>query len=301
MNDLAPKRYVCHSCGHVHRQWVARCAACQRFGVELHVETTPPPAPPPLAPFTTPHLVTVTEQHTTEMPSSTTLPIPISDVPEADHPRDETGIAPLDAVLGGGLVIGSVVVLGAEPGTGKSSLSFQMLSSLGIRCLYATGEETVQQAALNARRVGAASSEVMIVAETDLDTVLKHARDVRARVLAIDSIQTLVATDLDSGPGSPGQVRACANRLVQFAKTTDTTVWIIGHVTNDGVLAGPKTLKHLVDVVLDLEAGAGLGGNERILRSAGKNRFGPTNVVGRFELTPGGLVPIDGDGWDQPL
>ncbi len=206
--------------------------------------------------------------------------------------REKTGLAPFDDVLGGGLVLGSVVVLGAEPGIGKSSVVMQAVAGLGMRCLYSSGEESVPQAAARARRIDADSRHVYIVAETDLDTVLGHAEAIRAEVLVIDSIQTLTCSDLGGSAGSPGQVRECASRLVQFAKATDTIVILIGHVTNDGSLAGPKTLKHLVDVVLELDAGCRRLGAERILRCAGKNRFGAANVLGYLEITREGLVPL---------
>lgn len=229
------------------------------------------------------------------------VPIPISDVPEEDLPRDLTGLAPLDAVLGGGLVVGSAVVLSSEPGAGKSTLTMQVLFGLGLRALYASGEESVPQCAARARRLGAASKKTLIVAETDVDVIIEHARRARAQIVVVDSIQTVVCAKHNGDPGSPSQVKGATSRLVQFAKSTGTTMWIIGHVTNDGALAGPKTLKHLVDVVLELEGGARFNGNERILRCGSKNRFGAANVVGHFEIGPGGLVAADGDGWDEQL
>jgi DNA repair protein RadA/Sms len=225
-------------------------------------------------------------------PSS--IPIALSEVPEQSFVREKTGMSPLDEVLGGGIVAGCVVVLGAEPGLGKSSLVMQAMAGLEHRVLYASGEESIGQCAERARRLGAASPKIYIVAETDVDVVTRHALECRAETLVIDSIQTLVCTELGGGAGSPAQVRECSNRLVQFAKSTDTSVWVIGHVTNDGTLAGPKTLKHLVDVVLEMEAGPRFGGNERVLRCPTKNRFGATNVVGHFELTAQGLVARTG-------
>lgn len=229
------------------------------------------------------------------VPSS--VPVPLSDVAEDELPRDSTGLAPLDAVLGGGLVPGSVISLSGPAGCGKSTLTMQMLAGLNLRALLATGEETIAQASVRARRIGAAPKKVLIVAETDLKSVLVHARKTRAQVLMIDSIQTLVCSDVKSEAGSPAQVRTCTNRLVKFAKETETSVIITVHMTNDDRMAGPSTLKHLVDIVLELELGARFEGNERQLKCIGKNRCGPSNVVGYFELTVDGLVPVDPDGW----
>jgi len=229
--------------------------------------------------------------------------------------RVESGIGELDRVLGGGLVAGSMVLLGGDPGVGKSTLLIQALAGLatsampldelarvrpadgaarslastrGIGVLYATGEESVAQTAMRARRVGAARESIAIVAETDVQKILAHAHAMRPAVLAVDSIQTVFTPMLDSIPGSLAQVRECAGRLTQFAKTTGTPTVVVGHVTKDGGLAGPKTLEHLVDVVLQLE---GDGGPYRILR-AHKNRFGSTQEIGVFEMRGAGMAEV---------
>lgn len=235
---------------------------------------------------------------TTSISSSTSEPISLADVAEEDLPRDSTQLAPLDAVLGGGLVVGSAIVLWGDAGTGKSSLVMQMLAGLDLTALIATGEESVQQAGSRARRLGVAARKVLIVAETDLDVVLAHARKARCQILHVDSIQTLTCAAIGGSAGSQSQVKECTRRLVKFAKDSGISVIVTAHATSDGSLAGPTTLKHLVDVVLELEVGPGCGGNERVLR-ASKNRFGSTAVVGRFELTGDGHVPMDGDGWDD--
>lgn len=231
-------------------------------------------------------------------------PISLADVDEEDLPRDSTGLAPMDAVLGGGLVVGSAIVLWGEAGTGKSSLVMQMLAGLcrqtGMRALIATGEESVQQAAARAHRLDAAVRNISIVAETDLDAVLAHAIKTRCKILHVDSMQTLVCASLGSAAGSLSQIKECTRQIVKFGKAHDVSVIVTAHATSDGTIAGPTTLKHLVDIVLELEVGAGCGGNERILR-ASKNRFASAAVVGRFELTGDGHVPIDGDGWDEKL
>lgn len=230
----------------------------------------------------------------------TSVPVSLADIAEEDLPRDSTGLAPLDVVLGGGLVPGAFIALAGAPGLGKSTLTMQMLAGLDLRALIATGEESVGQAGQRARRIGAVPRNVLIVAETDLDAVLVHTRKTRAQVLMIDSIQTLVLASVNSSAGSPAQVRACTHRLMKFAKATETSVIVTVHLTNDDRIAGPSALKHFVDVVLELESGARFEGTERILRCH-KNRYGPSNVVGHFQLTGDGLVPVDADGWNEEL
>ena len=331
MSDAAPSRlYVCLGCKRV-QAWDARCAGCFSLKGLVMVDALAPAAP--LTPFTSaPAADPVTDPETSpsedplpeparlrlvlarapdpdlEDPAeeladvlAAAVPIPLSDVPETSFVRDLTGLAPLDHVLGGGLVVASVVLLASPPGVGKTSLTLQMLDGLGHRCLYATGEETQEQIAATARRIGAASSKIYVIVERSLHRIFAHARAIRAQTIAIDSIQKMLCEDLDSRAGTPAQLKECATRLVQYAKTTGTSLWLIGHVTSDGGIAGPKTIEHDVDVVLELELGPGMEGNERLLRCAGKNRFGPTNVVGRFDLTAKGFVAIDGDGWDEKL
>ena len=260
--------------------------------------TAPVPDPDPAPVPSGPRLVIARDPDPAE--DGEIVPIPLSDVPETTFVRDLTGLAPLDHVLGGGLVEASVVLLAALPGTGKSSLSLQMLNGLGHRCLYVTGEETTEQIAATARRVGAASSRVFGIVESRLSKIFEHARRIRAQTIAIDSIQKMRCEDVESRAGTPAQLKECTARLVQYAKTSRTALWLIGHVTTDGSIAGPKTIEHDVDVVLELEQGPALEGRECILRCS-KNRFGPSNVQGRFERTDEGLVPIDGDGWNEPL
>lgn len=228
-------------------------------------------------------------------------PVPITEITEASFVRDSTGLPPLDHVLGGGLVVASVVLLASPPGIGKTSLSLQMLNGLGHRCLYVTGEETREQIAGTARRIGALTPRLFVLCERDLATIFAHARSMRAQTIAIDSIQKMICEDVTGRAGSPGQLKECTARLVHYAKKNDTALWLIGHVTSDGDVAGPKTIEHDVDVVLELSQGAKFEGNERVLSCSSKNRFGPTNVVGRFELTAKGFVSVDADGWNEEL
>lgn len=228
-------------------------------------------------------------------------PVLLSEVSEAQLKRDSTGLLPLDHVLGGGLVRASVVLLASPPGIGKTTLSLQMLDGLCHQALYVTGEETEGQVATTARRIGVALNRIYVYAERDLESIFAHARALRVQTIAIDSIQKMACADVNGRAGAVAQLKECTARLVQYAKETDTALWLIGHVTSDGDIQGPKTIEHDVDVVLELDRGPKFEGNERILNCFSKNRFGPTNVVGRFELTPKGFVSVDADGWDEKL
>lgn len=316
------RRFICRACGRAHAAWAARCSSCHSLE-GLVVATEPqqqqivpaapePPASETLSPESTrPRLMIArapSPQPDLEDPAeeladvvSSSAPIPLSEVAETTFVRDSTGLPPLDHVLGGGLVVASVVLLAALPGCGKTSLTLQMLDGLGHRCLYVTGEETREQIAATARRIGAASSKIYVIVERNLGKIFAHARAIRAQTIAIDSIQKMLCEDIDSRPGTTTQLKECTTRLVQYAKMTGTALWLIGHVTSDGAIAGPKTIEHDVDVVLELEQGTALEGSERILRVSSKNRFGPSNVVGRFELTAKGFVCVDGDGWNEEL
>ncbi len=268
-------QYRCEACGHLEVKWLGRCPACQAWSTLI--EETESAAPP------RPSAAGVADG---------AAPVSIADVRElgaAD--RLQTGIGELDRVLGGGFVAGCLVLLGGDPGVGKSTLLVQALAGLAQAAgsvLYATGEESVAQTAMRARRVDAAHGGLSVVAETDVEKILAHAKTAQPGVLAIDSIQTVYTPMLDSIPGSLAQVRECASRLMQFAKTTGIPTVIVGHVTKDGALAGPKTLEHLVDVVLQLE---GDGGPYRILR-AHKNRFGSTQEIGVFEMRGAGMAEV---------
>jgi DNA repair protein RadA/Sms len=188
-----------------------------------------------------------------------------------------------------------MVLLGGDPGIGKSTLLIQMMASIPCdRLLYATGEETIGQAAIRAHRVGSAYERIQIVPETDVDLIIEHARAISAQILAVDSIQTMRTAGLPSAPGTVTQVRECTARLMRFAKDTHTTTILVGHVNKDGGLAGPETLQHLVDVILQFEPDPEFPAI-RILRVMGKNRFGGTTETGSFEMTSEGLRSISPD------
>jgi DNA repair protein RadA/Sms len=298
VKPLKPRSiHRCQACGHVEQKWLGRCPACKEWSSLVEeVDSSGHHAPRPSSSG-------VADGH---------APISIADVRELSAAdRLSSGIGELDRVLGGGLVAGSLVLLGGDPGVGKSTLLVQALAGLCARSsgrvLYATGEESVAQTALRARRVGVVDDRLSVVAETDVERILAHAtalqpaNDLRTAsggaarpgspglaVLAVDSIQTVYTPLLDSIPGSLAQVRECASRLMQFAKTSGIPTILVGHVTKDGGLAGPKTLEHLVDVVLQLE---GDGGPYRVLR-AHKNRFGSTQELGVFEMRGAGMAEV---------
>ncbi len=224
-------------------------------------------------------------------------PIRIDQVEAIDHQsRLSCGIEEVDRVLGGGLVTGAFVLLGGDPGVGKSTLLLQLLKGVCDRVadqkgtvLYVSGEESVNQTALRARRIDAVAPELVLLAETNLERILTQAAKLKPAVLALDSIQTLYSDALDSIPGSVGQVRECAGRLMGYAKRSGVPTILVGHVTKGGQIAGPKTLEHVVDAVVYFE---GEGGSPyRILR-AHKNRFGSTQEMGVFEMRSGGLQQV---------
>jgi DNA repair protein RadA/Sms len=210
--------------------------------------------------------------------------------PEA-RPRAPTGIGELDRVLGGGLVQGSVVLIGGDPGIGKSTLLLQACASLGAGqpVLYVTGEESPRQVSLRARRLGLDGQGVRLLAETGVERILAAAAAERPEVLVIDSVQTLFTELLQSAPGSVSQVRETAAQLVRWAKQTDTAIFLVGHVTKEGALAGPRVLEHMVDTVLYFEGET--GGPFRLVRSV-KNRFGAVNELGVFAMTDHGLREV---------
>jgi DNA repair protein RadA/Sms len=260
--------HVCSECGTSSGRWLGRCPGCGRFGTMV-AETPAPRAPAVGAPR---------------------APLRLVDVVVAKAERISTGVPELDRVLGGGLVPASLVLLGGEPGIGKSTL---LLSALGAvsrerRALLVTGEESVAQVKLRAARLGGCD-RVEILAETELETVCLTLDAERPAVAVIDSVQTLWSQEVGSAPGSVAQVREAAGRLLRVAKESGVATFLVGHVTKDGTVAGPRVLEHLVDCVLQFEGDRYHA--HRILRAV-KNRFGSTNELGVFEMTGGGLVGV---------
>jgi DNA repair protein RadA/Sms len=270
----------CEACGHLESKWLGRCPACGEWNTLIEeIVTTARGLSAPL----TAH----------GLPGAGGRPVSVDSVESlAQTPRMACGIGELDRVLGGGLVPGSLVLLGGDPGIGKSTLLLQALEGLAAAprtILYVSGEESVAQTALRARRLAVRSKSLLLYSETNLERILAEIDQCRPAVLAIDSVQTLYTEALDSIPGSLAQVRECAGRLMAFAKTRGVPVILVGHVTKDGAIAGPKTLEHVVDTVLQFE---GEGAQTyRVLRAL-KNRFGATSEIGVFEMNQGGLAEV---------
>lgn len=237
----------------------------------------------------------VQERSSPRSPSrpSGTAPVPVTQIAGVEEgERLPTGLEELDRVLGGGALRGSVNLIGGEPGIGKSTLMLQLsagLAKLGESVLYATAEESPEQVAGRARRTGSVHPSISILPASDLDLVLHHVQSGSCTAVVVDSIQTLYSPELGSAPGSVSQVRHCTSELIRECKPRGVTVFIVGHVTKAGSLAGPKVLEHLVDAVIYFEGGGDRA--YRLLRAA-KNRFGSTNELGVFEMTSGGLVGV---------
>jgi DNA repair protein RadA/Sms len=219
-------------------------------------------------------------------------PLSMEDIPAEEGERIVTGIAEIDRVLGGGIVGGSAILVGGEPGIGKSTLLLQMMHKLaekGLMVLYVSGEESAQQIKLRSIRIGASAKDLLVLVEISLEKILEHIKSVNPAIVVVDSIQTVYSADLMSAPGSVGQVREASSRLILFSKKHGIPVFLIGHVTKDGSIAGPKVLEHMVDTVLYFEGDSGHA--YRIIRSM-KNRFGPANEIGVFEMQDKGLREV---------
>lgn len=220
------------------------------------------------------------------------VPTRLRDVQTARTARISSSIGELDFVLGGGIVPGSMILVGGEPGIGKSTLLLQVAAALttkGISVLYVSGEESALQVKLRAERLGE-GDEVQILCETSLESILESASATRPAIMVVDSIQTVATEELEGAPGNVGQVRECAARLMRFAKSSGCAVVVVGHVTKGGGIAGPKTLEHIVDTVLYFEGES--SGDHRVLRAT-KNRFGSVDEIGVFRMTESGLIGVD--------
>ncbi len=272
--SAARSAFRCSECGWTAVKWVGRCGECQAWG---SVEAAGGGGP---------------RLRQVSAGPVTSAALPIGDVDVAAATARSTGVPELDRVLGGGLVPGAVVLLAGEPGVGKSTLLLEVAAQAGRtghRSLYVTGEESVAQVRLRAGRIGAVDPALYLAAETDLGAVLGHVDAVAPDLLVVDSVQTISSSECDGGPGGVTQVRAVADALIHVAKTRGVATILVGHVTKDGSIAGPRVLEHLVDVVLQFE---GERHSRLRLVRATKNRYGPSDEVGCFDLDDGGITGL---------
>ena len=267
--------YSCSACGAQSPKWVGQCPDCSAWNTLVEVVAAAPAAGGGRG----------------YAGAASGAVHALGSVRAGREVRTGTGIGELDRVLGGGLVAGSVILLGGDPGIGKSTLLLQTLAALTGRLgvLYVTGEESPEQVAMRARRLGLAADDLSLLAETRVEAVLEAAARERPRVLVVDSIQTVFTGELQSAPGSVAQVRESAAQLVRFAKQSQTALFLVGHVTKEGTLAGPRVLEHMVDTVLYFEGDP--GGRYRVIRAI-KNRFGAVNELGVFAMTETGLREV---------
>jgi DNA repair protein RadA/Sms len=266
--------FVCQSCGHESGKWFGRCPACEEWNSAVEEERRK------------------TADRWVESSKELRQPRRLVDIDESELQRSNTGIGEFDRVLGGGLVPGGLVLVGGDPGIGKSTLLLQVLSRLaegGKAGFYVSGEESESQTRMRAGRLGTLPAELYVSCETDVNVILSQLSELKVSAAVVDSIQTVYNPELTGAPGSVGQIRECGLRFLNFAKTHSKAVFLVGHVTKEGAVAGPRVLEHMVDVVLYLEGERYQ--NYRVLRAA-KNRFGSTNEIGVFEMREQGLVEV---------
>ncbi|HWR58462.1 MAG TPA: DNA repair protein RadA [Thermodesulfovibrionales bacterium] len=267
--------YQCQACGYSSPKWLGKCPDCSAWNTMVEEKSSG------------------SARRSTHTTFAKAHPQPLSSISGGKEKRMSTGIVELDRVLGGGVVEGSVILVGGDPGIGKSTLLIQAgskLSSGSGKVLYVSGEESPEQIKLRAERLSINSDNIILLPETNLEEIIGTATALSPGVIVIDSIQTMYTEELTSAPGSVGQVRECAAKLMSFAKKSNIPLFIIGHVTKEGAIAGPRVLEHIVDTVLYFEGDRGHA--FRILRTV-KNRFGSTNEIGVFEMTDAGLLAIE--------
>jgi DNA repair protein RadA/Sms len=269
--------YVCQKCGRQSPRHMGRCPGCGQFNTMVEEV------------FDTGRVGGLPRNRVV---LANTQPQPLDVIAAQDHPRMLVPLAEFNRVLGGGIVPGSITLIGGEPGIGKSTLLIQvscLIAGHVGRVLYVSGEESVSQIKMRAERLGLRGDQLFLVTETNLHAIFEHVRTIQPTLLIVDSIQTVYIEESESSPGSVSQIRECAGRLQMLAKSSGVSVFLIGHVTKEGNIAGPRVLEHVVDTVLYLEGDS--FGAYRLLRGV-KNRFGATNEVGVFEMTGGGLAEV---------
>lgn len=268
-------KYVCQNCGYISPKWLGKCLDCGEWNsfVEEFEEKS-----------TKPNQLNI---------GDASLPTRLKDVAFHDEERYKTHIKELDLVLGGGIVRGSLILVGGDPGIGKSTLLMQVAHAVAIQdkvVLYVSGEESIKQTKLRAQRLEVEADKIYIVAENNIERIKKHVEDIRPTVLIVDSIQTVYGSEVSSAPGSVSQVREATNQFMNLSKKNGISTFLVGHVTKSGAIAGPKVLEHMVDTVLYFEGES--HHMFRILRAV-KNRFGSTNEIGIFEMSNLGLQEVD--------
>ncbi len=268
--------YICGECGYTTPKWLGKCPDCGKWNTFAEEVQQPE----------------VEEKKLKRAPGRGGMALPIGEIPDEAAVRMSSGIGELDRVLGGGVVEGSMVLVGGDPGIGKSTLLTQLsanLSARGDRVLYVSGEESMRQIKLRATRLGADRSGFYVLAENDVSIIEERMLAIHPRAMVIDSIQTMYRTDISSAPGSVSQVRECAAHIMRLAKMNDCAVFLVGHVTKEGAIAGPRVLEHMVDAVLYFEGDR--SSQYRLLRAV-KNRFGSVNELGMFEMTGEGMREV---------
>jgi DNA repair protein RadA/Sms len=272
----AKTHFICQSCGYEAPKWLGRCPECQGWNTFVEEKVVDEKVPErDLFGF-----------------EAEAIPTPITRIVREERDRLQIGIGEFDRVLGGGIVFGSVILVGGNPGIGKSTLLLQMMGRLASeerKVLYISGEESLQQTKMRADRLGVSSDHFFVVSETSLEKILQDIQRLEPSTAVVDSIQTIYSSDLPSPPGSISQVREASSRLLYLAKHLSIPIFLVGHVTKEGYIAGPKVLEHMVDTVLYIEGEA--SHSFRILRAA-KNRFGSTNEIGVFEMKDSGLAEV---------
>ncbi len=269
-------KFVCQECGYSSPKWLGKCPSCNEWNTmaeEIEVPKTK-------------------YDSTSYTSNSGQAPKKLKSINITEETRFKTYSKELDRVLGGGIVPGSLILVGGDPGIGKSTLLLQICNGLGNNCniLYVSGEESESQIKLRADRLGITTDKLYLMSETNLDNIIFQSKEIKPQVMIIDSIQTIFKSDISSAPGSVGQVREATHFLMRLAKENNISIFIVGHVTKDGNIAGPKVLEHMVDCVLYFEGERHQ--SYRILRTV-KNRFGSTNEIGVFEMTDKGLTEVE--------
>ena len=271
--------YVCSECGYETPRWLGKCPDCGSWNTLVEQEAAPASR--------------LDEKKMKRAPGADAAAVRVQDIPDESMERRSSGIGELDRVLGGGVVDGSLVLVGGDPGIGKSTLLTQLCANMaadGACVLYVSGEESARQIKMRARRLGASGSGFYVLSENDMNTVERRMLELSPSVMVVDSIQTMYRPEMASAPGSVSQVRESASMLMRLAKTSGCSVFLVGHVTKEGAIAGPRILEHMVDAVLYFEGDR--QHQYRLLRAV-KNRFGSVNELGMFEMSERGMMEVE--------